>query len=248
MHTRAQPSRPKPNPRRANLRGAAMVETVFLLPFVFLIILLLIFLGWQFRRMAQLTNMDRYAVWEQVTPGSPGPDIQRLEREDRNPRLNQAFFGLTSDQADQVDELFRNDGYMPQAHEDLRAQLSDETFSYFDHFITHNPRAIRERFVARHPHISETITEMGIDQDMRNGIGHSRLNGDWRYVNGIRRTSNGWQPGDYRVTPGSSLREVFFAEFDDNIERYDNESNPLAGAIRDFYRAYPGYRGPQVTD
>ena len=75
------------------------------------------------------------------------------------------------------------------------------------------------------------------------------MNGDWRYVNGIRYNGSKqkWEPSNSRrVVPGEALRDVFFAELDDGLEPYDNNGNNLAGAIRDFYLAYPRYRGPDV--
>lgn len=224
-----------------------MMETVFILPFIMLVVVLLIYLGWNFRRFALVTNMDRYSVWEQVTPGSPGPDIQRRPAEDRNPRLNNTFFELHDDQAVTLDEWRHNDGYRPQAHNDLRDQQADETYSYFDEFLDRNRGGLRERFVAKHEHISDAFEAMGMTDTMRNKKGHNRLHGDWRYANGIRYDADfeTWVPSGYRVTPGTALREVFYIDLDERLERY-SDNNPLARAIRDFYMSYPAYRGPTV--
>lgn len=227
-----------------------MIETVLILPFIMIVIVLLIYLGWNFRRLALVSNMDRYSVWEQVTPGSPGPDIQRLPREVRNPRLNNAFFGLNNDNALALDEWRRNDGYLPQAHEDLREQQADETYSYFDAFLEDSPRGVRERFVVTHEHLNDALEQMGMTDQMRNRFGHNRLNGDWRYANGIRYAGqdDGWVPSGYRVVPGQALRDVFYAELDDRLEGYDSSGNDIASATRALYRSYPAYRGPKVGD
>lgn len=235
---------------RRNARGAAMVETVFLLPFIMVVVVLLIYLGWNFRRMAQVTNMDRYVVWQQVTPGASGPSVQARDEEMRNPRLNNAFFGLHGDGAEALDELMRSGGYTPEGHERMRDMQADETFSYFDAFIDSNPRAIREQFEAEHEHITDMLQEMGMSDMTRNFPGHVRLNGDWRYANGVRfdRQRGEWEPGGYRVSPGESMRDVFFAEIDSGLEGYDEGGNNLAGAIRDFYLRYPAYLGPDVKN
>ncbi|MEO0475687.1 MAG: hypothetical protein AAF085_06940 [Planctomycetota bacterium] len=234
--------------RRSTL-GAVMAETVLVMPFIMIAIMLIVYLGWNFRRTAQVTNMDRYAVWESVTPGAPGPDAQGMAQDIRNPRLNNAFFSLNGDQANDLDELRETQGvrYLPEGHRDLRDQQVDETYSYFDEFLERNPTGLRQRFSARHNQSMNTQL-LGLSDLNRNSTGHARLNGDWRFANGVRYNSDKgkWEPGNQRVVPGEALREVFFAEMDDGLERYDDGENNLAGAIRDFYLAYPGYVGPEI--
>lgn len=226
-----------------------MAETVLIMPFIAISLVLIVYLGWNFRRLAQVTNMDRYAVWESVTPGSPGPDTQGISQEIRNPRLNSAFFGLNNDQANSLNELRGTDNvrYMPQGHRELRDQQADEAYSYFDEFLDRHPAGLQQRFSATHNQSMNTGL-LGLSDLIRNGDGHSRMNGDWRYVNGIRYNSSKgkWEPNSRRVVPGEPLREVFFADLDDGLEPYDNNGNTLAGAIRDFYLSYPGYAGPEI--
>ena len=234
--------------RRRSSLGAVMAETVLVMPFIALALVLIVYLGWNFRRLAQVTNMDRYAVWEAVTPGAPGPDAQGIPQEMRNPQLNNAFYGLNGDQAGDLDELRDNVGYLPAGHRELRDQQNDETYSYFEEFLDRNPRGVQQRFTATHSQSVNTDL-LGLSDLTRNGMGHSRMNGDWRFVNGVTYNSSKekWEPANRRVVPGESLREVFFVDLDDGLEPYDDESdNNLAGAIRDFYLAYPGYRGPEL--
>lgn len=233
-----------------------MAETV-LVSIVIAVMLLLVFaMGWNFRRFNQITNMDRYAVWERATPGAPGPDTQGLSSTMRNPRFNEAFFGHSNDKSDILDE-HRSRTYMPEGHEMLRDQLVDETYSYYEEFLDQNPRGIRERFSAEHSSFSLNYTgddsPLAFDnsQAAKTEVGGSyRMQGDWRYVNGVRYNSgaNKWEPAYQRVSPGDSLREVFYAEMDDMLEPYDNRGNKLARAIREFYLSYPGYEGPEVDD
>lgn len=227
-----------------------MMETVFIMPFVALSFALIIYFGWNFRRMAQVTNMDRYSVWQWVTPGSPGPNVQGIPAEMRNPRLNNAFYGLTDDQALRLDEYQSNRVYRPIGHELLRDQVTDEAYSYFDAFIENNPKGLTQRFEATHEKFTEAFDDFNWSDLTRNAEGHSRMHGDWRYVNGIRYDSaaDKWKPAHARVSPGESLREVFFAEMDDGLEPYDVSGNNLAKAIREFYLTYPQYVGPDVQN
>ncbi|MFK7790762.1 MAG: TadE/TadG family type IV pilus assembly protein [Phycisphaeraceae bacterium] len=234
---------------RRSALGAVMAETVLVLPFIMLSIMLIVYLGWNFRRLAQVTNMDRYAVWEAATPGAPGPDAQGLPQDMRNPQLNAAFFGYNRDLANDLDELRATQGvrYLPEGHRQLRDSQSDETYSYFDQFLDRNPTGLRQRFSATHPQSMNTDL-LGLSDLIRNGDGHSRLNGDWRFADGIRYNSESeaWEPASRHVVPGEAMREVFFVDLDDGLEPYDNNGNNLAGAIRDFYLAYPGYVGPDI--
>lgn len=246
MNPRIRTSRSK---RRA--RGGAMVETVLVLPFIFVILVLLVYLGWNFRRMAQVTNMDRYVLWEHATPGAPGPDMDDQPPSVRKPRLEDAFYGLNGDLPESLTTRSdRNEGrsYLPISYEALRDEQADEDYSYISDFLDRQPRAIRERFEARHDHLAEKLENLEMSDRTKNAQGHSRLNGDWRYANGVR--FNGeyqeWEAGGYRVVPGPSLREVFYVELDDGLESYENNNNNLARAIRDFYARYPGYHGPRV--
>ncbi|MGB1124634.1 MAG: hypothetical protein ACPG4Q_05460 [Phycisphaeraceae bacterium] len=235
--------------KRRSMHGAVMAETVLVMPFIALALVLIVYLGWNFRRLAQVTNMDRYEVWESVTPGSPGPGTQGVPEENRNPQLNTAFFGINGDQAIRLNELrnTNNVRYMPEGHQELRDRQTDETYSYFDEFLDRNPAGLVQRFSATHNQSMNTDA-LRLSELVRNGLGHSRMNGDWRFANGIRYNGSleKWQPAHRRVAPGNSLREVFFVDLDDGLEPYDDGDNNLAGAIRDFYLAYPGYVGPEV--
>jgi len=236
--------------RRRSALGAVMMETVFILPFIMVMIVLIMYFGWNYRRMAQVTNMDRYSAWQRATPGSPGPDKNNNDQDDANARLNHTFYDANNDLAQKLVELDRDLGYSPAGHETLRDQQVDETYSYFDKFLEINPRGIIERFEATHGQIVSTPEDFGLDDLTRNAKGHQRLNGDWRYLNGIRynQEKQRWEPAHRRVSPGESLREVFFAELDDGLESYDNQGNKLARAIREFYLDYPAYGGPDVSD
>lgn len=235
------------NRNRRRICGAVMMETVLIMPFVLLILVLMVYLGWNFRRLAQATNMDRYAVWEQVTPGAPGPDVQGLEQPMRNPRLNQVFYDLNGDHALDLDELQAGDRYLPEGHRELRDQQADEQYAYFDTFLSRSPAGVRQQFTSQHAQSVNTRL-LGLSDLARNMPGHSRMNGDWRYLNGVQYNTenNKWQPAYRRVSPGSSLREIFFADLDQGLGALA-EANEYARGVRDFYLAYPHYVGPDVN-
>lgn len=237
-------NRPRPRRRHRSQLGAVMAETVMITPILMIVIVLIMYLGWNFRRLERITNMDRYESWRQVTPGTTGP--QQAEILAHQP-LNDAFFGDTSDQARILDTANnRGRTAIPEAHRRLQQQTADETFAYLESLLNNSPTNHYERFEARHDQVSPYLAALMSDQT-RNRTGHRRLNGDWRYANGV--TYNGekqkWEPDGYRVAPGPALREVFFVELDEALQPYTT-TNDLAAAIRDFYTSYPEYRGPEI--
>lgn len=221
-----------------------MVETVIVLPFIFIILVLVLYLGWNFRRMQTTTNMDRYEVWRQTTPGARGPAQNNI---DQHAQLNEGFHGHTGDEAERLSNaLNRGRTDVPQAHRLLQGELVDESFAYYQDFLDTHPTAIFERFDAQHDQVSPLL-ERTMSDTTRNPTGHTRLDGDWRYGDGItyNREKQKWEPNGRRVVPGQPLREVFFVELDEGLTPYV-ATNPLAEAIRDFYTRYPGYRGPEI--
>ncbi|MEM9416624.1 MAG: TadE family protein [Planctomycetota bacterium] len=243
MSTRPHPTRRTARLRR-NRRGAVMVETVLITPLLMIVIVLLMYLGWNFRRLQRVTNMDRYEVWRETTPGSTGPgkaDVLGHEP------LNQAFYSDISDPARTLTQSRgRGRTAIPEAHRTLQQQTADEGFAYLESFLGSSPTGIYERFEARHDQVSPFLATFMSDTSSTR-TGHRRLNGDWRYANGV--AFNGqkqkWEPASYRVAPGPALREVFFVELDEGLSPY-TRNNRLAQAIQDFYTAYPSYRGPDI--
>jgi len=233
-----------PTTRKRKQRGAVMVETCIILPFLFIIFVLILYIGWNMRRIEKTTMMDRYEVWRQTTPGSQGPAQNNVAQ---HAQLNDAFFGDTGDDAERLShDLSRGRTQIPEAHRLLQQQLSDESFAYYRSFLDASPTGIYERFEAQHRQISPLLARTMSDVT-RNPTGHTRLDGDWRFGDGIafNRDKQKWEPNGRRVVPGTPLREVFFVELDDGLSPYTS-SNPLAEAIREFYTRYPAYVGPEI--
>lgn len=247
MHTRPTPRRPRN--RRRTQRGAVMVETVLIIPVLLVVIVLIMYLGWQVRRLQRVTNMDRYEAWRQTTPGSVGPAQNPLND---HAALNNTFYDDVSDQARQLTHA-ANQGRTaaPEAYDYLQQQTTDETFAYLEDFLDASPTARYERFEARHNQTSPFLARYMSDLS-RTRTGHRRLDGDWRYANGVTydNAKGRWIPAGYRVSPAEPLRDVFFAEFDDRLRPYVRENRDgvpnLASRIRDFYSAYPSYTGPDI--
>lgn len=245
-----------------------MAETVLVMPLLVLSLVLIVYLGWNFRRLAQVTNMDRYSVWAEVTPGTSG----------LSGGINDSFFGLNGDQALTLGSSRNNEAFMPKGHTELRDRQTDETYSYFDEFLEQNPGGLHQRYAATHQQRMNTDM-LGLSELTRNGDGHGRMDGDWRYAREVYRDGSRWlygtgpldrrltsssgdprvpiiddDPNDgkplsyYHVSPAISLSEVFFVELDEGLRPYESSGNRLAQNIREFYLAYPEYRGPDIAN
>ena len=239
--------KPKPN-RRRSARGAVMVETVLVLPIIMVVMVLILYLGWNVRRLEKTTQMDRYVAWRMAMPGTPGPGPSQ---EDDHATLNDAFFTL--DNNDTATSLSANHlnwtRRQYEAHDLLLTQLTEEDFAYYQEFLEEHPATIYVRFQAEHEPFSPLLEQMGMSNATRNGTGFRVRNGDWRFADGIRFSGSlqKWEPGHRRITPHPALRDVFYAQFDDELEPLVQAQNFLAEATQLFYLDYPGYSGPDVT-
>ncbi|MEM1355977.1 MAG: hypothetical protein AAGH88_13975 [Planctomycetota bacterium] len=237
---------PKSNSR--NRRGAVMVETVLIMPVLFVVFVLIFYLGWNIRRLEKTTQMDRYEAWRAAMPGSPGPGHSH---ENGHEQMNDAFF--TQDTSDTATRIGLNASIgrsQYEAHDLLLTQLTEEDFAYYQDFIDTHPATVYARFEATHEPFSPMLTELGMSESTRNGTGFRVRNGDWRFADGIRFSSSRqeWEPGNRRITPNPALRNVFYAQFDEELDPLVGNQNPLADATQSLYLSYPGYIGPRVTN
>ena len=247
------PSVPRYPRHTQSRRGAVMVETVLITFLIMIVVVLFLYLGWSFRRLQRVTNMDRYEAWRATTPVTINPGLDLGLRV--NPRrsadlahqpLNETFYGDIADPARQLTAVDNSRAPVPQAHRLIQEQTTDETPVYLEHFYAASPTGRLERFEARHnqssPYLAAFMSDLAATR-----TGHRRLDGDWRYSNGLafNAEKDKWEPAGYHVIPRPALREVFFAGLDDALLPYTDD-NGLAAGIRDFYTAYPRYRGPDL--
>jgi hypothetical protein len=211
--------------------GAVMIELLLVLPVVMLIISLLFFFGTGMMNLQRSSGMDRYAVWRSVA-NAPGPSSAA--------QLNQTFF---HDDADDID--FQQTKYFP---DDVANRLvaaatmyDDQTGNYTQALVNNLPSGQKFSFQTTH-HSNIPLWQRMADTNQH---AHVRFDNEWKYANGITDIGNGnWVPRSPYVTPASTIRDVFFTDFDDRVEPYINSDNGLARLLRDFYVRYPAYRGP----
>ncbi len=218
-------------------RGSAMVETVLALPVVMLFVVLVLGFGLAAKRLSPLQNTARYDSWRQATAGAPGPGGPA--------ELGAAIYA--KDAPSQLVRVNDHDLSLPNAvDEPLKADLSGDAEALADNILARFPRAVGSEISASHASGIPLFSALGFTDPVKR---HAfRLDGDWRFANGIAYSgqlwaayADGWQPrntGTARLAPG--IQSLFLSPLDQSLPG----SNNLSNAIRAVYTAYPDYRGP----
>jgi hypothetical protein len=239
-----------------------MTETVVVLPFIFVVLSLLIFLGWGMQRWHRATQVDRYVAWQQATK-APGPRAHGP----RTGQLNDAFYDgrvgqLTPQAPRSIPEEKAADAWTERV-----AGEHGEAGRLTERVHEQLPGRVIAAFQTSH----QTTVPLWQDIDGPIYHQHTRLDGDWRFVNHVlhdRETTrrywfdNGaerWHPlkkrdeGEGRFPPTlrrlSAIRDQF-------LDRLDQQLRPVAGGregqlARHWRRLYlqaPDYRGPFMPD
>ena len=238
-------TRPIPDPRSPipaaakRRRGSAMIEAVLVLPFLFFVLALVVYFGFNMERFQRATVVDRYESWRGAARAE-GP-ASSVTTGSATRQLQATFFH--DDRPDSL--LIEARPYFPREPQDdwrdAAAELGPDAGplaeAYFDEF----PRGRSVRLYTTHG--TDMRVLRALDRPIRHR--HTRLDTDWRFANGLRfDEKEGWVPDNPRVTPGEAVRTVHYGNFDSRLAPYTD--NPIANAVRDFYGTYPPYRGPKV--
>ena len=88
-------NRPHRRPRAraaARQRGAVMIETVLALPFFLLILSLIIFFGFQMKRLQKAAVMDRYDAWQYAAWRADEQGAEPMSSKETNAQIVNTFF------------------------------------------------------------------------------------------------------------------------------------------------------------
>lgn len=213
--------------------GTAMIEMVLILPLLFVVLSLLIYLGRGVVRVQRAMVMDRYEAWHQAAH-APGPGIDNPVD---SPHLNQLFYG------DNADEIVGDvdGGFSDRAVDQLFALAyaqSASTGALAQRHVNGSDTGLNVAF--RVEHTTGNQLWQRFDGPIRHD--HTRIGHDWAYV-------NGWNSSWERVGPYSQgllepVRDVFLSDFDASLAQVAITDNDLAAHVRSMYLAEPGYVGP----
>lgn len=235
---------------RPRCRGAVMVETVLVLPFIMLIISMLVFFGWRMVDVHNTNHASRYVTWRRAA-SAPGPRLTRvivLDQDDEDqwiwdgPEINTMQF---ADNAENIRGT--TSGYFPaesrQLLIDTAGGRSADAGDYAQTMVARLPRG-------QTVELQTTLaSDIPLWRRLERPIRHrsTKLNGQWRYANGITQRRDGqWIAAGPRVTPGQTVRDVFLIDLDEALQEAGNQASGLTQAIRRAYLRYPGYVGPDV--
>jgi hypothetical protein len=224
-----------PNAKHRRL-ATAMSEMVLVLPLLFVVLSLLIYLGRGVVRVQRALVMDRYETWR-LAEHAPGPGIDNAVD---SPQLNQLFFG---EHAENIYGRVRG-GFSDEALEQMIAIAYGHSTLAGTLAQTHTDQAdtgLTVRFTINHT--TGNRLWQRFDGPIRHD--HTRIGHDWAYLNGWR--ANPWvRIGPYGQGVLGPVRDIFLQDFDRDLEQIDRQDNDLARRIRNLYLQEPEYRGPTV--
>ncbi len=248
-------------------RGTAMMELVLILPMIMLVLALLFFFGKVMVRTQQAQVMSRYEVWRDVA-NAPGPSSG--SDANQHPQLNNTFF---DGQAASL-QWYHHGGWYPR---EVRMELVELAAQYSSEAEETAQSLMFVPFAegARQPHghhegfIVDYDTGVPLWRTLSSEFRRQfwMMNNDWRHTIDWRASADQWINGvsiNVRYRIGRSMRDVYFSEFDEELDNIDGDYDPeyadypegpqqysnniLAGFIRSFYLSDPSYRGPIVYD
>jgi hypothetical protein len=223
------------SPQLAPPRGSAMVETVLALPVVLFFLVVVIGFGIGLKRLSPLQNAARFDSWRATTPGAPSPSDAQLAA---------AFYPK-----DTPASLVRSnrDGSLSATVDDpVKNALFGDAQTLATRLFDRFPRGSGSEFTVQHDSSLPILAQMGFTNPVKR---HAyRLDGDWRFVDGITHLgqpwatyADGWHPTSDGPRIAPDIQELFLSPLDDALPP---AGGSLSDAIRALYLAYPDYRGP----
>lgn len=211
------------------LRGAAMIETVLVLPVVVAILLMVIYFGRELVRLQRVQVMATYDAWRVADDGT-GPWSDNATN---NELLNQLFLGEKAVDENGDSTIQRLDDVAPypdgatRGLVDAAAFYSTQTMTLADRRVTYAPDGVGRRFKVSWP------VELAYWVQFESPItqGHTRVKDEWK-----ANDSNGGVL--------AAVGDTFMTTLDNPL---DSTSSGLAQALQDQYRREPGYVGPTIN-
>lgn len=229
--------------------GTAMMETVLVLPLVFVILALLFFFGQSMTRLQRSSVTDRYEAWRQTQYGpGPGAEFGKLPSEFGDADLlNQAFFAGNASELDVEDRAGRINVSEPTdivasaamsiaSPSDIPAYSPDVAGEMIEQRILHSPAWWRVGLATEH------TSDVPFYQRFAGPIRHQHtvIDGDWSNGSWIEQLNR----GDREILHNTLLDDVYFDGDDDLYDGDDyidlDELTPsgVAGVYETFYSEF----------
>jgi len=195
-------------PARWCRRGTAMTEFVLAVPFLAIVLGLTFFFGWAMRNRNQVCVADRYSAWRRVQAGS-WPSEADLNRDVFGGRAVRVGLSSAPPVTETVDQLVVEAGDRnPNAE-----MFADET--------------IRQKFpTGKRAHVSAEFDTNEALWDKFTGSIHHRHG----------REGLTWRRDEASCWP--TLRDIFYSDLDESLQRIPSPANRMAQMIRGLYLAH----------
>jgi hypothetical protein len=224
-------------------RGAAVTETVLVLPLILVILSLLLFFGLSMTRLQRASVIDRYeaARYVHLAPG-PAAYFEMSTQHWRTEQLNQTFFGngaetlvgedIDMQLTDVYDLLIRG----ASARSTDAGRMADAILGYLPADVTSSFSVAHRSSVPLWNQFSGAISQQ-----------HAHPGNDWKYVNSVEFSAEKlkWEPAPPFATPRHAVRDEFLEQLDRQLEPLVMRE-ALVHVIRACYTEYPKYEGPDL--
>jgi hypothetical protein len=224
-------------------RGTAMMETVLVLPLVFVVLAILFFFGQAMTRLQRSSVTDRYEAWRQTlyAPG-PGAEFVKHGREVGGAQLlNEAFF---SGNASQLDVADRSGRINVQEPTDL---VAEATLSIAAEVTAPGYDAASAEDLVEEMHLrspawwrvdlsTEHTSSVPFYQRFAGPVRHqhTRIDGDWSFASWVEQQSfNEREDGDTHTDINTRINDILI---DDVFFIGDNNDS---NGLRDLHELRP---------
>ena len=229
--------------------GAAMIEMVLCLPLIFVVIILMYFMGSRMWYLQQTEFVIRYETWRAVHNGpSPRGYISSGSSTWNTDELRESFFG------DQIDSL--GIGWVSELREPYEAfeefsqtvasEMPDSNIdSYLEEVVNQQPQNVALQTNVNLSSQTQYLDQFASSITRR----HARIGqGWWVFWPGRVQYEDGQTPPlNAGVDNQTELRDSFYRDFHESMST-QTQGNAWATSIRDFYQRRPWYRGPEVYE
>jgi len=234
------------NPRpRVRQQGSAMMETVMILPLVFVILGLVYFFGNAHQREQQHRILARYDVTRAANMVTPAAPESPVSLQTQQAALNELFL---RNRATFVDIEWN--GYVSPAGTTLGQwayQYSQPTGDLATQLFASAPRGTKIKLLAEYTsniNLPEAVDGALLRRSVHPGP-------SWGFADGLTQDSDGqwiYDRNTRRYFVDRRLRDVFYDTFDRQLDNYTEPASRMVSLIRGMLYAYqPDYRGPTIT-
>lgn len=235
--------------------GTAMLETVLVLPLVFMILGLIFFFGSAFEREQQQRILARYDVTRVANQATPLAPASVIGLDDQQPALNELFFDGRGDFVSVTRNAVLGSGAYGMIDDVRFISPTPAPGDVLELIVNRAQRGNRLKLVTdftRTNRIFDAINGPTTHYSVHMGP-------SWAYADAMQETADGnlinppltaswvYARGKRPLSAETSIRDIFYADFNRQLDNFGEPATRMVRLIRGMlYANQPGYRGPTV--